>query len=255
MNDEQRTKLWDAYYQNPSQERRNEIITEYANLVNIVASKLQIYFEGNTEYEDLVSYGIFGLIDAIDKYDKKMETKFETYASLRIRGSILDHIRKLDWIPRSIREKQSKVNCAKKSLISKGIDHPTNKEIADELGISEDEYCSWEVSFIPTMVERIDEAIDSNEEGTKGDFLEQYTFTLPEDKVLQDDLKNKLYLAIQSLSDREQQIVKLYYFENLTMKEIGKIMDVSEGRASQLHKRAITKMKSYLQNDAGILFI
>lgn len=257
MNDEQKQKLWDDYYQNPTQELRNKIITEYSCLVNIVASKLQVYFDGNTEYEDMVSYGIFGLIDAIYKYNKDMDTKFETYASLRIRGSILDHIRKLDWVPRSIREKQGKVNRAKKSLISSGIHHPTNQEIADELGITEDEYCSWEVSFIPTMIDHIDESIDGDNEdnGTKGEFLEQYTFVLPEDQVLQDELKEKLYQSIQLLSDREQQIVKMYYFENLTMKEIGNIMGVTESRASQLHKRSIAKMKSYLQNDAGILFI
>ena len=107
------------------------------------------------------------------------------------------------------------------------------------------------------MIDRIDESIDGDNEdnGTKGEFLEQYTFVLPEDQVLQDELKEKLYQSIQLLSDREQQIVKMYYFENLTMKEIGNIMGVTESRASQLHKRSIAKMKYYLQNDAGILFI
>ena len=116
MDETGRMRLWDEYSRTKSQDLREKIILEYAPLVKVVAGRLSMYLGYNVEYEDLVSYGIFGLIDAIDKYDAKKEVKFETYASLRIRGAILDQIRKMDWIPRTIRQKQKKIETAIKEI-------------------------------------------------------------------------------------------------------------------------------------------
>lgn len=255
MTEKEKERLWDKYNKDHDQESRNKIIVEYIPLVKVVASKMQPYFSGYIDYEELVSYGTFGLIDAIDKYNADKDVKFETYASLRIRGSILDEIRKLDWIPREIRAKQNKVNQARKSLQKKGIQNPTDLEIANEIGITEDEYYSWQVSFIPTLMERIDEPISSDTDAPKSDFLEQTIFDLPEDKAIKDLIREKLYDAICSLSERDQKLIFLYYFENVTMKEIANILGVSEGRTSQLHTRALARMKEFLKEDAGILFI
>ena len=128
-------KLWESYRKNPTPQIREQIIIEYAPLVKLVAGRLGMYLGYNVEYEDLVSYGIFGLIDAIDKFDTTKEVKFETYASLRIRGAILDQIRKMDWIPRTVRQKQKKIDAAIKSVEMKTGKAATDDEIAQELGV------------------------------------------------------------------------------------------------------------------------
>ena len=134
MKEVERQKIWEKYTKNPTQEMREQIIIEYAPLVKIVAGRLSMYLGGNVEYEDLVSYGVFGLIDAIDKFDTNKDVKFETYASLRIRGSILDQIRKMDWIPRTVRQRQRKIDEAIKSLEARTGKTPTDEMLAEELG-------------------------------------------------------------------------------------------------------------------------
>ena len=136
MNDAERKQLLDEYDRTKSPRLREQIIIEYAQLVKLVAGRLSMYLGYNVEYDDLVSYGIFGLIDAIDKFDYQGDVKFETYASLRIRGAILDHVRKLDWIPRTIRQRQKKVNMVVKALEQAKGRTPTDDEVAQAMGIS-----------------------------------------------------------------------------------------------------------------------
>ena len=139
MNDGERRKLWEEFGVTRSPEFKEKIIMEYAPLVKVVAGRLSMYLGYNVEYDDLVGYGIFGLIDAIDKFDLCKEVKFETYASLRIRGAILDQIRKMDWIPRTIRQKQKKIDQAMKEIEVREGRPATDTEIAQALGIKEDE--------------------------------------------------------------------------------------------------------------------
>ena len=141
---EEKDRLWEEYSKKPSQELREKLILSYANLVKVVAGKLSIYLGYNVEYEDLVSYGTFGLIDAIDKFDLVMGVKFETYASLRIRGSILDQIRKMDWLPRSVRQKQKQIDAVMKQIEQEKGRPATDIEIAQGLGITEDEFYDWQ---------------------------------------------------------------------------------------------------------------
>ncbi|MBQ1720791.1 MAG: sigma-70 family RNA polymerase sigma factor, partial [Lachnospiraceae bacterium] len=131
-------KLWDDYRKNPTPQLREQIIVEYAPLVKVVAGKLAMYLGSNVEYDDLVGYGVFGLIDAIDKFDLGKEVKFETYASLRIKGAILDQIRKMDWIPRTVRQKQKKIDEASRSVEIRTGKMASDAEVASELGITED---------------------------------------------------------------------------------------------------------------------
>lgn len=144
MNEAARKKLWDDYARLKSPDLREKLILEYAPLVKVVAGRLSMYLGYNVEYEDLVSYGVFGLIDAIDKFDTGKEVKFETYASLRIRGAILDQIRKMDWIPRTIRQRQKQIDTAMKELEQRNGKPPTDAEIALYIGISEDEFLDWQ---------------------------------------------------------------------------------------------------------------
>ena len=139
MDEAGKKRLWDDYEKTKSPEIREKIILEYAPLVKLVAGRLSMYLGYNVEYEDLVSYGIFGLIDAIDKFDNMKEVKFETYASLRIRGAILDQIRKMDWIPRTIRQKQKKIEAVMKEIELLNGREATDEEIARKLGITEEE--------------------------------------------------------------------------------------------------------------------
>ena len=136
-------KLWEEYQKNRTPQLREQIILEYAPLVKLVAGRLSMYLGYNVEYEDLVSYGIFGLIDAIDKFDLGKEVKFETYASLRIRGTILDQIRKMDWIPRTVRQKQKRIDEAIKQIEMRTGKTASDEELAVELGISDDELLNW----------------------------------------------------------------------------------------------------------------
>ena len=144
MNDTARKRLWEDYARLRTADLREKLILEYAPLVKVVAGRLSMYLGYNVEYEDLVSYGVFGLIDAIDKFDTGKEVKFETYASLRIRGAILDQIRKMDWIPRTIRQRQKQIDAAIKELEQKNGKPATDAELAAYIGISEGEFLDWQ---------------------------------------------------------------------------------------------------------------
>ena len=242
MKEVERQKIWEKYTKNPTQEMREQIIIEYAPLVKIVAGRLSMYLGGNVEYEDLVSYGVFGLIDAIDKFDTNKDVKFETYASLRIRGSILDQIRKMDWIPRTVRQRQRKIDEAIKSLEARTGKTPTDEMLAEELGVSGEELLSWQSQLKVTNVVSLNEFVESGNEpvmDAKGNFR----FAQPEEVIAETELKRMLKDAMQLLTEKEQKVILLYYYEDLTLKEISRVLEVSESRISQLHTKALQKMK------------
>ena len=159
-----REKLWETYRKKPSQELREQLIIEYSQLVKLVAGRLSMYLGYNVDYDDLVSYGIFGLIDAIDKFDLTKNVKFETYASLRIRGAILDQIRKMDWIPRTVRQRQRKMDEAIKIIEMRTGKTATDEELAQELGLSLDELCNWQSQLKVTNVVSLNELEENGPE-------------------------------------------------------------------------------------------
>ncbi len=252
MNSAEKAKLWDTYRVKPTPELREQIIIEYAPLVKVVAGRLSMYLGKNVEFEDLCSYGIFGLIDAIDKFDLSKEIKFETYASLRIRGSILDQIRKMDWIPRTVRQKQRKMDEAIKAIEMRTGKTATDEEIAAELGIGDDEYCDWQTQLNVTNVVSLNEFVEAGGEPVMEAHSNSH-FIQPEDMVSQQELKEMLAEALSLLTEKENKVVVLYYYEDMTLKEIANILDVSESRVSQLHTKAIAKMRKRLGNYLGIL--
>lgn len=211
-----------------------------------------MYLGYNVEYDDLVGYGTFGLIDAINKFDYSKGYKFETYASLRIRGAILDQIRKMDWIPRSIRQKQKKLDNAYQSLEVKYGRNITDEEVAMELDITLDELGDWQNQTKITNIISLDEFLEQGSEKK----TEQYfstTFEQPEKIVEQKELKEILARTLDTLTEKEKKVIVLYYYEDLTLKEISKILEVSESRISQLHTKALQKMKAKLGVNMDVL--
>ena len=254
MDETGKKKLWEEYANTGSPEVREKIILEYAPLVKVVAGRLSMYLGYNVEYEDLVSYGIFGLIDAIDKFDCLKDVKFETYASLRIRGAILDQIRKMDWIPRTLRQKQKRIDAAIKEIETQYGRSATDEEIAKLLGITDEEYLDWQSQMKITNVVSLNEFLEqgsevSNEAGS----TKSEAFDSPEEILERDELKKILAQALELLTEKERKVIVLYYYEDLTLKEISNILEVSESRISQLHTRALQKMRGKMGDYIGIL--
>lgn len=252
MDETGRKRLWEEYGKTKSASIREKIILEYAPLVKLVAGRLSMYLGYNVEYDDLVGYGVFGLIDAIDKYDTMKEVKFETYASLRIRGAILDQIRKMDWIPRTIRQKQKKIDVVIKEVETKQGRTATDEEIATGLGISGEEYADWQSQMKVTGVVSLNEFMEQGSE-VPLEHNNRYGFDSPEEVLEKDELKKMLAAALELLTEKEKKVILLYYYEDLTLKEISYILEVSESRISQLHTRALQKMKVKMGNYMGIL--
>lgn len=254
MTENERNNLWIEYSRTQSVEIRDKIILEYAPLVKIVAGKLSMYLGYNVEYDDLVGYGIFGLIDAIDKFDVDKGNKFETYASLRIRGAILDQIRKMDWIPRSLRQKQRKIDTAVGELEKDLGRIPTDAEVARKLEISEEEYLNWQgqakVASMVSLDEFVEAAGERNVEPVKASKMEQ-----PEKVMEKKELKKMLMESLEALTEKERKVIVLYYYEELTLKEISRILKVSESRVSQLHTKALQKMKNKLPDGFDDLLV
>lgn len=252
MDETGRTRMWNEYAKQRTLELREKIIIEYAPLVKVVAGRLSMYLGYNVEYDDLVGYGVFGLIDAIDKFDPTKAVKFETYASLRIRGAILDQIRKMDWIPRTIRQKQKKIDGAIKEIETLQGRNATDEEVANKLGISEDEYNDWQSQMMVTNVVSLNEFMEQGSEVP----VEQNSpkkFDAPEEVVQQGELKKTLADSLELLTEKERKVILLYYYEELTLKEISNILEVSESRISQLHTKALQKMKTKLGCYMGYL--
>ena len=251
MDEAYKNKLWNEYAATKSSEVREQLILEYAPLVKLVAGRLSMYLGYNVEYDDLVSYGIFGLIDAIDKFDSMKEVKFETYASLRIRGSILDQIRKMDWIPRTIRQKQKKIDTAMKEIETATGRAATDEEIAQKLEISTDDFADWQSQMKITGVVSLNEFMESGSE-IPAEQHNQHRFEEPEEVIEKEELREVLGQALELLTEKEKKVILLYYYEDLTRKEISNVLEVSESRVSQLHTRALQKMKVRMGNYMGV---
>lgn len=253
MDDLSRKRLWDEYSKTKNNQVREQIIIEYAPLVKVVAGRLSMYLGYNVEYDDLVGYGIFGLIDAIDKFDYRKEVKFETYASLRIRGAILDQIRKMDWIPRTVRQRQKQIDAVTKEIEATMGRPAREEEIAQALGIDENEYLEWQSQMKVTNVVSLNEYLEMGTEISNEAAHVSRHFDAPEKVAEQEELKEMLVEALELLTEKERKVIVLYYYEELTLKEISELLSVSESRVSQLHTKGLQKMKSKLGKYVGVL--
>lgn len=238
-------QLWKNYKEKQDPEAKEALIVHYVELVKIVAGRLYTSKSRELEFDDLVSFGIIGLIDAIEKFDVDKNVKFETYANIRIRGAIIDQIRSLDWIPRSARQKYKDMEDAMETLQSRHEGEISDEMIAGQMQISIQDYNKMLGEFttfsIVSLEEKLAENTGFNPVSDNIDFE-------PEGRILDDDLKGVLKQAIEYLPERERLIISLYYYSELTYKEIAEVLDISESRISQLHTKAILKLKSSLKD-------
>lgn len=253
MDADERQKLWEEYSTKKTAALREQLILEYAGLVKIVAGRLSMYLGYNVEYDDLVGYGTFGLIDAIDKFDCDKGVKFETYASLRIRGAILDQIRKLDWIPRTLRQKQKRLDAAYQKIEAQTGRMATDEEAARELEISVDELNELQAQTQIGALVSLDECMEAGEPRMEHAQASE-DYVQPERIMERKELKEILTRTLKELTEKEQKVIYLYYFEELTLKEISAILEVTESRVSQLHTKALQKMRTKLGGNMDLFF-
>jgi RNA polymerase sigma factor for flagellar operon FliA len=247
--DEQLGALWHGFKGSADPEARERLILHYAPLVKYVASRVATGLPASVDQADLVSYGMFGLIDALQKFEPGRGNKFETYAIPRIKGAIIDELRALDWVPRSVRFKQREIEKALADLESMLKRQPTEKELAERLGMSLSELHEviTQISFVSVLA--LDEAVsvgaDRGEQVTLIDTLADRGID-PTSGVESQETRGLLAAAINSLSEREKIVVTLYYFEGLTLAEIGEVLGVTESRVCQIHTKAVGSLRGQL---------
>jgi RNA polymerase sigma factor for flagellar operon FliA len=248
-------ELWSAYKQSGDTALRERLILHYSPLVKYVAGRVGVGLPPNIEQSDLVSYGIFGLIDAIEKFDITRAIKFETYAISRIKGAIIDELRAVDWVPRSVRYKAREVERAYAALEAKLHRTPTEPEIAAELRITLEELHAVfsQVSFVNVVA--LDELLNSGDQsGGKLALVDTLEDVKAEDPVASFESEETKYLlakAINMLPEREKIVVTLYYYENLTLAEIGQVLGVTESRICQMHTKAVLQLRAKLADQRG----
>ena len=246
-------KVWMTYGKTKDPEAKDQLILHYAPMIKYVVGRMSIYVGNAVDFDDLVSYGIFGLIDAIDKFDYQKGAKFETYAGLRIRGAVLDGLRSLDWVPRTLRQKSRQLEEAYTQLEAELGREPTNEELAQKLGVSTDEIDEEIKKSSLMALISLDDYLDGNHETGSAQPTDSELNT-PESLFEHKELKELLIDALQKLTEKERLVTTLYYFEEMTLKEISKIMDVSESRVSQIHSKAMLKLRTRLGRFKSILF-
>lgn len=244
--------LWERYKESGKDRSvRDQLIVLYSPLVKYVAARVAVGLPQHVDGADLVSYGIIGLIDAIDRYDPERAVKFETYAIPRIKGAIIDELRAIDWVPRSVRAKARAVEQAYATLEGTLLRTPTDAEVAAELDMSEDDLQDVlrQISFVG--VAALDEVFmvggDRTERTTLGDTIADGTAG-PVDRFEDKESKEILGQAIAQLGDRERTVLSLYYYEGLTLAEIGEILGVTESRVCQIHTKAVLQLRSRLSD-------
>ncbi len=234
--------LWHKYKNNNDLDAKNKLIEKYIELVKIIAGRLYSTYGSSIEYDDLVSYGIFGLLDAIEKFDINKNVKFATYAQIRIRGAIIDQLRDLDWVPRSVRQKSKLLEETYNKLENEYGRNATDLEVAKELGISLKELNKLLQQTNSFNILSLEEKIyDSNIIS-----IRDKQDLLPESIICDQELYETLQKNIESLPERERIVISLYYYDEVTYREIGEILGVSESRISQIHSKAISRLKSRL---------
>jgi len=241
--------LWHEYRATRDRGVRDRLILTYAPLVKFVAGRLGSSLPSHVDEQDLVSYGLLGLIGAIERYDPDREIKFETYAILRIKGAIIDELRSLDWVPRSVRSRAREIERAIVELERTLMRAPTDEEIAQKLGISDDELERNLSEISRSSMAALDELWTPQGGGDQVsliDTIEDPVGANPEFSLEQTELNEALAEAIARLPEREKLVVTLYYFEELTLREIGEVLGVTESRVSQLHTKAILRLKAHL---------
>ncbi|MGP1587805.1 MAG: RNA polymerase sigma factor WhiG [Treponemataceae bacterium] len=250
---EQKTEdeVWLEFKKTKSPKLLDKFIRQYMPLVKYVAGKISIGMPGSVDFDDLVGYGQFGLLDAINKFEPEKNVKFKTYAVTRIRGAIFDELRAMDWVPRSVRAKAREIEDAIAELESKLGRSPTDAEIADSLGISEDEFHQAELKVSGTSMLSLNDVWYSGDDADRmsvGDVIEAPSSLNPDVIVEREEIRKVIVGAINELPEKEKMVLVLYYHEDMTFREIGQVLEVSESRVSQLHAKANQRLRAKLTN-------
>ncbi len=245
-------ELWDRYSKTKDQKIRNYFIEKYAPLVKYVAGRVAMNVPNNVDFNDLVSYGVLGLIDAIDKFDPKREIKFKTYAVTRIRGSIFDQLRAIDWLPRSVRQKAKEIEKAISDLEGKLGRSPTDEEIAEYMCLDIQEFHNLLLRVSGNALVSMDDNWFLNDGSDNAPLSIEETLESPDTynpdiAAEKEEIKKIIAKTLMELPEREKQVLILYYYEGLTLKEIGAILNVTESRVSQLHTKAIMILRVKLE--------
>ncbi|MCK9525672.1 MAG: FliA/WhiG family RNA polymerase sigma factor [Limnochordia bacterium] len=248
-NDQQRLdQLWNTYKKTNDIQIRDQLLDAYIPLVKYVAGRMAMNLPNSVETGDLESFGFFGLLDALEKFDETRNIKFETYAGTRIRGAILDGLRSMDWVPRSVRSKIRTLENQVYNLTNELGRSPSDHEVAAALGVSPENYYELVTEVKGVNLFSLDETVTGDQEGDSLKVLDLVVDQeiLPDHRILQDENIEELTTAVEGLSEREQLVLALYYHEELTLKEIGHVLDVSESRVSQIHTKAVLTLRSKL---------
>jgi RNA polymerase sigma factor FliA len=243
-------ELWRRYKDSRDPNARERLVIAYSPMVKFVAGRLGAGLPSHVEDADLISYGLMGLIGAIERFDPDRGIKFETFAMARIRGSIIDELRSLDWVPRSVRSQAREIEVAQQKLEHELQRAPTEEELARKLGIGVEELQEALVEVANSSVFALDElwaiSDSSGDQVSLLDTISDSSAADPQEALDTTEIKDHLSEAIASLPEREQLVVALYYYEGLTLREIGEVLGVTESRVSQLHTKAVMRLKSHM---------
>jgi RNA polymerase sigma factor for flagellar operon FliA len=243
--------LWRRYKAEGDSGARERLVVAYSPLVKFVAGRLGAGLPSHVDDADLISYGLMGLIGAIERFDPERGIKFETFAMTRIRGAIIDELRSLDWVPRSVRSRAREIEAAQTNLEHELQRAPTEEELAEKLGIEVEELQTSLLEIANSSVYALDElwtvSDSSGDQVSLLDTISDPRADDPQESLDSSEVKDRLTEAIASLPEREQLVVALYYYENLTLREIGEVLGVTESRVSQVHTKAVMRLKSHLQ--------
>jgi RNA polymerase sigma factor FliA len=245
--------LWRRYKSDGDQRARERLVVAYSPLVKYVAGRMSSGLPAHVDEADLISYGLSGLINAIERFDLGRDIKFETYAITRIRGSIIDELRTLDWVPRSVRARARDIERANQKLEARLQRAPSDEEMANELEMSVSDFQSALVQISNSTIVALDELWNINDQGGDSvsllDTLPDHNAPDPESVIDQGELRDRIAGAIGALPEREKLVIALYYYENLTLREIGEVLGVTESRVSQLHTKAVLRLRSKLASE------
>lgn len=244
-------QLWKKFKKTKDPKIRDKFVKQYAPLVKYVAGKVAIGMPHNVEFDDLVGFGVFGLFDAIEKFDPDKHVKFKTYAVTRIRGAIFDELRSIDWVPRSVRQKSREIEDTIHRLEASFGRSVSDEEIAKEMNMSMDEFQKTMMKVSGTSILSLNDVWyndDENDKVTIVDSIESPNSLNPDTIVEKEEIKRVIIEAINELPEKEKKVLVLYYYEDLTLKEIGQVLEVTESRISQLHTKAIMRLRSKLTN-------
>jgi len=250
---EQKTEdeLWVEFHKTRSPQLRDMFIRQYMPLVKYVAGKIAVGMPGSVEFDDLVGFGQFGLLDAINKFDPEKNVKFKTYAVTRIRGAVFDELRQLDWVPRSVRQKSREIEDTIVRLESNLGRTASDAEVASAMGLSEADFQQTVLKVSGTSILSLNDVWysgDDSDHMSIGDSIEAPSSLNPDVIVEREEIRRVIIEAINELPEKEKMVLVLYYHEDMTFKEIGQVLEVSESRISQLHTKANLRLRAKLTN-------